>query len=681
MSAERPVAAWIDSPSIGSVARALLSLVDPPRQPVEFHQFLAGLREAQRALNPEGSLRFQATPLETLVDQLAIAVPSTARATRTQWDQDSLRGYGASPYRAFAQPAHRESAGGYACLKGVLLGLLLVRSRDRSAVTLESIQQVARFIRLGSRNVHVDLEVARTKVIASLPSTFVPSRLQAALMQRDGVPASLHPRLDEISRAVQSLTRSFSLLDRGDPKLQPVTESPLKDTVSKADGDSVRHDRPVRHYQTSCAGHPLDETSAGVEEPDATSLYGPAFAPSGKDREEMMAAAEALDDRAQLVDGLIQETSPSTSKIKRAETAQRLRSDVRQGFWARYQWDALSPPEMRQTLQQLLDEIVKVDVAKYAIRHEALTLDLLSGSTGLPRARCHAIRTTPPESEEKPHDLLVLHLGKLTLPLVKKEERYKPGPGQMECLRHVKDAVSICLPVEVTAALRQLTPSDDGYAFRTELADLEAILDRDFRGERIDEPRVTAARLARGHQLEVLAQCGHVPSAQIITGQTLGTPAVGLSYYTTETNRLQKIYDRAVVHHGLTPRETATSSSDLVGSKLALTDDSIGTVVQATCEGLFNQPRDKRLTGRELLRFHAELVRAVASIWMAGTGFRPTFRLGEVRSTHINWISHAATIRDKVTDAAHEGRLVPLAPTVMSALGALGAILVRMSEA
>ena len=680
MTAKPRVVSWSGSPAIIPEARALLARVDPPEQPIEFQAFVTGVRDALGALSPHHEVRFQGKPLGALLEHLADSLRSDARGTRTQWDQDPLRGHGATAYRALAQPASPGSTGGYACLKAILLGLLLVRSRDRKAVSLESIEHVVRFIRLASQDVHVDHELARAKVIASFPATFIPSKLLAALAQREGVPLALHPRLDEVGHAVEKLAKSFQLLDRGDTIPTPSAELTSISTPPSTGTSLPPNVRPNRSHPRPPPLHPVDTTGAGVEEPDATFLYGPAITPTAEIAKAIANAAESIDDRVPLAEGLIQETSPSASAVKRRTTALRLLSDVRQGFWARYQWDALSPGEMRDALQRLREELALLEVKPNATRHEALILGLLSGSTGLARARCHSIRTTSPAGDKQSPDLLDRDLGSLTLPLVARDERYKPKPEHLEFLRSVKDALSIYLPLEVTAELRRLIPSDDGYVFRTELGTLEEILDSLFQDARDEEPRVTAARMFRGHQLEVLAQCGDPPVVQMLTGQTIGTPPVGLSYYAATSNTLQAVYDRAVANHGLTPSECKDSSPYLVGSKLALTDDAFASAVGSISQGLVNRPRDRRTQGRELLYLQDELVRATSFMWMAGTSFRPTFRLGEIRASHVNWVSNTAVIVDKLTDAAHEGRLVPLAPILTQSLGAYGAVLDLMTK-
>ncbi|MBN8728173.1 MAG: hypothetical protein J0H15_10810 [Xanthomonadales bacterium] len=674
-----PAPTWLNVASILPEARAFLLLFEPPAIPVEFPAFLDGARAALVALSPH-EVRYKGKPIRALLDHLGSAILADARGTRSQWTQDLMRGYGLTPYRALVQPPALGSEGGYAVLKAILLGCLLIRARDAKAISLKVIEQMARFIRLGSREVHDGYGVARARFIASLPSTLVPRLLQEALANRDGVPEALHPRLDEVAQANEKLLRSFWILDRGDQSTEPRVEQPIHGVPTRVPLSPGPYPKPNRRRPRAPNRHPPSVTSAGVERPDAAFIYGPANRPSADTAEAIAGAAEAIDDSTPLVESLVMEASPSVSAVKRRATALRLLSDVRQGFWARYQWDALSPGEMRDAVGRLLAELSRLEHAPDATRHEALTLGLLSASTGLPRARCHAIRTQSAEDDGSPPDVLRLDTGTLSLPLVGEQDRFKPKPEQLRYLQEVGDAVPIHLPNEVVAELRKLTPPIDGYVFRTDLTILEQIIDSAFCAARGEEPRITAARLFRGHQLEVLAQCGDPASAQMVTGQTLGTPPVGLSYYSAMPGTLQNIYNRAVVNHGLTPNDTTELPSHLVGSKLALTDETLKAAVQSVSRGLLNRPRVQRTAGREILYLQNDLALATAWIWMAGTGFRPTFRLGEVRASWINWLSQSAVIVDKVTDAAHEGRLVPLAPTLMQTLAAYGAVLELMSR-
>jgi hypothetical protein len=216
VSAKPRQAAWISAPGIAPEVRSFLELVDPPDRPLELRAFVAGVYDALSALSPDHEVRFQGKPISALLEQIQTVLPGDARAMRTQWDQDALRGIGATAYRAFAQPAPPGAAHGYGCLKAILLGLLLVRHRDRATASLAAIDSLVRFIRLGSRDVRASDEIARGRLIASLPATFVPSAVQAALGLRKDVPESLRPRLSELSQAVDRLRQAYPLLDRGE---------------------------------------------------------------------------------------------------------------------------------------------------------------------------------------------------------------------------------------------------------------------------------------------------------------------------------------------------------------------------------------------------------------------------------------------------------------------------------
>ena len=674
------IRSWFHAASILPEAQSLLELLDAPNQPIEFDAFLAGLSVAANALSPGRPLRYLGVSLTALAEDLRRCMASGIHGTHIQWHQDSMHGQGNKAYRALAQPAAKGTEAGYGCLKAILLGLTLVRSSARSAVDQRSIERVSRFIRQASRDVHVSHELERRRVVASLPATFIPSQLNAALTCQEDLPEGLRDRVRELLVAVEKLTKSFQYLDLGEPSTAPGSNPSDVSPLGETNEPLATPTKPVRRFPRPVKLDQLDEISAGPEAPDATFVFGPALAPSPEESEALAHNAEAIDDRLHVAETLTLEFPISTSEAVRHTTALRLLSDVRQGFWARIQWDALSPAEMKDALRRYLRELKLLENAPDATRHEAIALGLLSGSTGLPRARCHAIRIFPAQDDDLAADIVDLGPGRLTLPLIDKDARFQPSSEQETWLRVVRDDVPIYLPQEVAVELRRLVPTSDGFLFRSELQVLEDILDSLHRSSRDDEPRFTAARLHRGHQLELLVQCGHPPSVQMLTGQTIGTPPVGLAYYSARTQTLQAIYNRAIARHGMTPSENEESSSSLVGSKLALSDDALASAVGSINRGLVNRPRSRRTNGRELVYLHDELVRAAACLWMAGTSFRPTSWLGEVRAGWINWISGSAVITDKLVDAAHEGRLVPLASTLLQSLGAYGSILDQMTR-
>ncbi|MCB1554208.1 MAG: hypothetical protein KDJ14_10425 [Xanthomonadales bacterium] len=529
---------------------------------------------------------------------------------------------------------------------------------------------------MASADVHIDHELARARFLASLPATFTPSLvLRAANHERASTQENpLAPRLKEISKAVETLVKSSHLLFDGTDHTGAVPPS-ARPAPTKSGDKGPRSDRrsEPRERLGALSYSPLQDDAT-----PAALLYGPLLPMSEEQRMELAMAAEDPEDRASIAAAVALDCPPSMRKVERFRTARRILSDVRQGFWARTQWDALSVGEMRATLERLRQRLEATDQEAHPKRFEALVLALLSGSTGLPRRRCHALPIKRSSDSHQAQDSIDPQRGLLRLPLVAREERFTPSSQQALYLESVGDSVAIYLSREVTAALRQLSPSPDGYLFSSDLAELERLLDEMFEADREAEPRTTAARMCRAHQLEVLSQCGDVAASQMICGQSLGTPPVGLSYYTATTTRLQSIYDQAIIRHGLTPAEQDTAPVALVGSRLHLSDRTLDEAIASVCTGLINRPRSDRLAGRRLMSLHDDLVRGMATIFMAGTGFRPTFRLGEIRSTHINWISGYAVISDKETDSAHEGRLVPLCDIVMRSFGAYGENLARM---
>src|SRR5690606_4603304 len=116
-----------------------------------------------------------------VIDELRQSLPDTPSGIPTQWTQDNLHGHGPSAYRSFAQRSAPATARGYACLKGLLLGLLLIRDRNQAACNLRIIDEVTRFVRMASADVHVEHEPARARFLSSLPEIFKPSEVLRAI--------------------------------------------------------------------------------------------------------------------------------------------------------------------------------------------------------------------------------------------------------------------------------------------------------------------------------------------------------------------------------------------------------------------------------------------------------------------------------------------------------------------
>lgn len=661
---------WFDSAALGDVAAKFIALFNPPAAPYLFPAFLQGIQDGAEALSPSRPLKFQGQPVAEILDELKLRVPPHLQRIKPQWSDDELRGEGSSPYRSLAQETSPEAAGGYKTLKGILLGLLLARRHSSSAATKSQIDSTIRFIRLASAEVHLSHERERRQVVASLPSTFVPSKIQAALGLREHVPTALHPRLDELAAATRALSNAFPLLFQLDDVHSPGPSPPI--------------DSPQNRTRASRTKKPVESVRwASIESDDreqtpVTYLFG-AHHPT-KDRFEIAATAETPDDYSIEADACIIEFDASLSKVKRYEISARYQSDVRQGFWARTQWDALSPAEMRHAVELLGN----VDATKWphlpeSVVREAVALGLLCASTSLPAAKSHSLRSKE-STGNLGDDCLDILKGVVHLRLPGADDRYKPRPEQVPFLRPVVDVCSLSLPVEAFEAVRRLTPDPDGYVFCSELHVLEGVIREIFAGSRKDEPRATLPRLCRGHQLGILTSCSDVAMAQIISGQPLGTTTNPLAYYSAQPERIQATFDATVQVHGFTPRPSDGSVGRLpTGSRLLLTDEAYASMVKAAFRGVSNKPRLARTEGRPLLELHEFTVRALASLWMSATSFRPTFRLGEVRATDIDWWSGLCVIADKVSEDGHEGRLAPLTPVLQDSLGAYGWLLERMS--
>lgn len=666
---------WFDEAVVGRIGAKFLALFDPPELPYYFSDFAAGVRGGASALSPGRQLEFLGRPISSILLDLEHLVPQDLQRIRPQWTDDDLRGKRLSAYRSLLQQSNPDFGPGYGTLKGLLLGLLLVKHKADKTVAKYQIEQTSRFIRLASADVHYAYEHERRNVVASLPPTFVPSEVREALGSKGNVPEALHPRLDELLVASNALARAFSLLSTS-----PIAKSPVADAA----GGPKRHphrtnsiSRPNTRATTRWTATEHLEGTSG--QPRTTHLFG--ILQSTKNPVEIAKAAETADDYSAEADAAILELAATLSSVHRHEVSVRHRSDVRQGFWARTQWDALTPAEMRHAKRLLTgtDIFSNSSHPEWVIR-EAIALGLLCASSGSPSNRVHALQSTETATSHD-GDALDLRLGALHLMLPGDQDRYQPSPEQGDLLQPATNRCVLTLPDEAFEAIQSLEPDADGFVFRSDLNLLESILEGIFAESRKDEPRITLARLCRGHQLGILATCQDVALAQIVCGQTLGTPTTPLAYYAAQPSKIQETFDQVVENHGFTPREAADATDLLpVGSRLILTAEANASMVKAACKGITNRPRTERTEGRMLLELHDCLVPALGALWMMATSFRPTFHIGDVRATMIDWWESLAVITDKVSDDGHEGRLVPLAPTLLDSLGAYGWLLEKISS-
>lgn len=677
MSPEPIIDDWRKSTSVSNEARAFLGLFNPPDAPYHFNRFLAGVRRGAAALPPNRSLTYEGRGLDELLAELEAVHGAGLESTQTHWNQDAQRGTGLEAYRSFAQIAPPTAAAGFGCLQGVLLGLLLL-SNDRS-IKRGMIKSLTQFVRLAGDSSKTKFTDDRRKIVAVLPAIFDGSTLVESLERSKGQFPLLATRIDEVIRAVTVLALRLGAFElRNKPDRVSPSSSESDQPVLPRSPTSRRREQSSKP-KSSLQGVSIEsETHAEIP---GSLYFGSANGVDDARRIDIAAAAETSEDQETSTEGVsADEVAGAQSLVQRRAAAMRYRSDVRQGFWARIQWDALTPGEMQHTIARLYACWQEAVASGDHLLKEAAALALLSGVTGFPLARSHMTKAcivsggeiTDAEANDSPVDQFDATDGSLSIPLIVLEARYKPTTEQAAHLEPVEQRTLLFLPPEIADVLATLQPSPDGYLFGRELEHLEARLRKIFSEARETEPRYTIARLSRGHQLEVLGCSGDVASAQMITGQTLGASATPIAYYAARANALQDIYNRAVSASGLDPSPKTHPGEARVGSQLVLKPKTIASVVKFATQGILYTPRKSHSTGRQLLELHERLVPSLALLWMAGTGFRPTFRLGQITSASFDLRAALAVISDKQSDEGHIGRLVPLSATLVSSLAAYG---------
>src|SRR5690606_33328286 len=96
--------------------------------------------------------------------------------------------------------------------------------------------------------------------------------------------------------------------------------------------------------------------------------------------------------------------------------------------------------------------------------------------------------------------------------------------------------------------------------------------------------------------------------------------------------------------------------------------------------GLVQAPRNARIEGRAATALHLNLVPTVVTQFIAGTGHRPTFRVGSITAKNICLRGALAVIEDKISDEQHDARLVPICPLLRRSLAAYGKHLERLTK-
>ena len=407
-------------------------------------------------------------------------------------------------------------------------------------------------------------------------------------------------------------------------------------------------------------------------------VQAPLRAPTSAELRQLAEEGDAVEDAFPQAEGVASEVAPSgRSEDKARAHAVRFRAAVRHGFWAREQWDATTRAETRAVVGQLLFRRESAD----PLLRSAIALGLLCGCTGFSIDRAHAIRLSTCAENSEDGDLIDIESGVLTMRLPGEEVRFKPTSCQEGFLVRVADRVKISLPSDVQDALAALSrASECAYVFEAEKGALESSLAGFLAKERPAEERVSVARFIRAHGLECLAITGDVALSQLVCGDPLGASTVPIAYYAAQMTTIQTAYNSVVEAHGYKPAQTPAPPPERVGSRLQMTEAAARAVSSSVMRGLIQKPRNERLEGRGLLRVHSEAVGALGVLLLAATGARATFRAVELRSDALCLFAGLAVISDKIADASHIARLIPICPVAVQSLSAYGLLLESISE-
>lgn len=470
--------------------------------------------------------------------------------------------------------------------------------------------------------------------------------------------------------------------------LQPSLPSTFQTQSEKiTDARDTTNTRSTRATPVSREPRPISRTgilrsatSKGQDRITARVLRGSLIAPSPETLADLARNAETVEDITAPLDAVVTESARSESTVQKSRAyAVRMRSTMRQGVWARGQWDALTPPEMRRIKERLWEKWQTYrDGDNLSIR-EAAALALFCAATGFSASRVHCLRTEKSETSGLNEDRVDRNDGLLWMSLPGTDPRFTPSDTQQALLAPVGDQVQIHAPQELAEIMAFLPPTPDGYLFASPLEELQVLIRGWLATERDSEPRFTLARMHRAHQLEVLVQSGDVGLSQLACGDPLGVATTPTSYYSARVSDVQKAYSKAVERHGFTS-SLSPSSLERVGSRLMLNADTAASVASSVCRRLIQLPKPARTEGRLAIELHREIVPSLALMFLAATTFRPTFRLGEFTATALCLPTSSAVIGDKISDEEHFARLVPLCPMLRASIAAYGQHLERLAD-
>lgn len=416
---------------------------------------------------------------------------------------------------------------------------------------------------------------------------------------------------------------------------------------------------------------------ARVTVANTTVLRGRARKPTDHELDQARETGETIEELIGEADAVVLEpTTRLTSPAQQRAFVTRQVSAMRQGVWARHQWDALTTEESTAFIRWLLSQFKALRTTVEYLQREAIAVCALMAITGFSLSRVYSIRLRSPVDIDD--DCWDPAQGLLSYPLAGSDARFSPSERQVQYLEASKQRISILIPTEVVDILNGLQVSDDPYLFACH-SDLlrQSVTDMvDLAREEI--PRLSLPRLQRSMHLEVLTQVADIALAQFVCGDTLGVAPTPMAYYAARAQTVQRGYNQTIQRFNLTPQPPGLLADERVGSQLLVTQKTMRNFSAHIQRGLVRAPPLTRTNGLAAAKLHASLVPVLAIQFLGATGHRPTFRIGQMTSHNLCLPGALAVIEDKMSDEQHESRLVPLCPLLCGSLAAYGKHLERL---
>ncbi len=488
--------------------------------------------------------------------------------------------------------------------------------------------------------------------------------------------------LKVIQKALYPEQRAPSSPDAEEASGPPTTPSgePLSSGLSPKGPSTLRpHSSSRPRKKPARRGIPSSSSISSERRTKTTGLRGPVRSPTPEEREHIRRDGDTVEENTTSLEAVLLEgRHRSMVPAQLRAFASRQLSAMRQGVWARHQWDALTTEESATIVHWLLEVEKQQDRNPDYVAREAAAMCVLCATTGFSLRRAYAIRNRA--SSDPYDDVWVPSTATLTIPLPGEDQRFEPTPEQAKLLSPVEVIVRLRLPDEVSEILGGLKADDDEYVFACGWESLKEVVTGLIKEGRRRISRLSMPRLERSFHLEVLNQVGDIATAQLICGDALGVATTPTAYYSASSKTLQQGYDRAARNLRLTPSLVELQNESRVGSKLLVDPDKLNDFVSHVQRGVIQLPRSTRTVGRAALSLHAELVPSLAILFIAATAHRPTFRLGLLTARWLCLTTGLAVIEDKLSDELRESRLVPMCALLRSSLAAYGKHLEAMKD-